>query len=678
MTRSSSSHPTPDFRALFESASGLYLVLTPDLTIVAVSDAYLQATMTKREEILGRRLFDVFPDNPDDPGATGVSNLSASLERVLRNRTSDAMAVQKYDIRRPESKGGGFEERHWSPVNSPVFGPNQQIAYIIHRVEDVTEFVRLKQQGVEQSKLTKELRTRAQKVEAEIFLRAQELQETNKKLLAANEELARLAAIVESSDDAIISKTLEGIVTSWNKGAERIFGYAAEEMISKPVSVLIPTDRFNEEPGIIERLKRGELIEQYETVRRRKDGKQIDVSLTISVIRNSEGRIIGASKIARDITQRKRAEEALRESEKRERSIVDSAYDAFIAIDSNSVITDWNRQAEVTFGWSREEALGKLLAETVIPPRYREAHTRGLKHFLETGEGPVLNKRIEITAMHRDGHEFLVELTITPIRFAESYIFSAFLRDITERKRMEAEIKDRSIQLEAANKELEAFSYSVSHDLRAPLRSIDGFSQALLEDYTDKLDAEGKDHLQRVRAAAQRMGQLIDDLLNLSRVTRSEMHREPVDLSALVRTIVADLRKREPDRQVILVIAEGLVVKGDANLLRLVLENLLSNAWKFTGHRACARIEFGVIQRNGIPTYFVRDDGVGFDMAYVGKLFGAFQRLHDRSQFQGTGIGLVTVQRIIHRHGGHIWAEAAVEQGATFYFTVGAERTVAV
>jgi PAS domain S-box-containing protein len=342
------------------------------------------------------------------------------------------------------------------------------------------------------------------------------------------------------------------------------------------------------------------------------------------------------------------------------------------------VITDWNRQAEVAFGWSREEALGKLLAKTIIPPRYQEAHTRGLKHFLETGEGPVLNKRIEIAAMHRDGHEFLVELTITPIRFAESYIFSAFLRDITERKRMEAEINDHSIQLEAANKELEAFSYSVSHDLRAPLRGIDGFSQALLEDYADKLDAEGKDHLHRVRAAAQHMGQLIDDLLTLSRLTRGEIRREPVDLSALARTIVADLQKTGSDRQVTCVIAEGLVVKGDPNLLRLALVNLLGNAWKFTGRQACARIEFGVTQRNGTPTYFVRDDGVGFDMAYVGKLFGAFQRLHDRSQFQGTGIGLVTVQRIIHRHGGQIWAEAAVEQGATFYFTVGAEKTVAV
>ena len=184
--------PTPDFRTLFESAPGLYLVLTPDLTIVAVSDAYLQATMTKREEILGRGLFQVFPDNPDDLGATGVRNLRASLQRVMQNRTADAMAVQKYDIRRPESAGGGFEERYWSPVNSPVFEADGQIAYIIHRVEDVTEFVRLKQAGMEQHKLTQELKTKTSQMEAEIYLRAQEVQNTNRKLETANRELAQL------------------------------------------------------------------------------------------------------------------------------------------------------------------------------------------------------------------------------------------------------------------------------------------------------------------------------------------------------------------------------------------------------------------------------------------------------------------------------------------------------
>lgn len=225
-------------------------------------------------------------------------------------------------------------------------------------------------------------------------------------------------------------------------------------------------------------------------------------------------------------------------------------------------------------------------------------------------------------------------------------------------------------QLQAANKELEAFSYSVSHDLRAPLRSIDGFSQALLEDYADKLDKQAKDYLVRVRAGSQRMGQLIDDILNLSQVTRSEMRHETVNLSELASTVVAELQRAEPERQVIFVIPQDLTTNGDTRLLRIVLENLLGNAWKFTAKRSEARIELGVANNDGQAAYFVRDDGAGFDMAYAGKLFGAFQRLHATTEFRGSGIGLATVQRIIHRHGGRIWAEGQVDKGTTFYFTL--------
>ena len=240
----------------------------------------------------------------------------------------------------------------------------------------------------------------------------------------------------------------------------------------------------------------------------------------------------------------------------------------------------------------------------------------------------------------------------------------ALQAEITERKRAEEALKQKT-------QELEAFAYSVSHDLRAPLRSIDGFSQALLEDYADRLDAAGQDYLHRVRAASQRMGQLIDDLLTLSRLTRREMRRQTVDLSGLAQAIVTELQQREPQRQVEFVIAEGLVAHGDEHLLRVVLENLLDNAWKFTAKHPRARIEFGVTQIEGRPAYFVRDDGVGFDMAYADKLFGVFQRLHSRTEFEGTGVGLATVQRIIHRHGGQVWVEGAPEQGATFYFTLG-------
>lgn len=236
---------------------------------------------------------------------------------------------------------------------------------------------------------------------------------------------------------------------------------------------------------------------------------------------------------------------------------------------------------------------------------------------------------------------------------------------------LEQSVNERTAELQVANRELEAFSYSVSHDLRAPLRAIDGFSQVLIEDYADQLDEQGKKYLGRVRLATQRMGYLIDDMLTLSRLTRAEMRRESVDLSAIAAEVLADLQRTDPERKVECRIESGLVAKGDAQLLRVALVNLLGNAWKFTGKTTNPRIEFGVNRSDtGAMEFFVRDNGAGFDMAYAEKLFGVFQRLHPASDFPGTGIGLVTVQRILHRHGGTVRGVGTPDQGATFYFTL--------
>ncbi len=234
---------------------------------------------------------------------------------------------------------------------------------------------------------------------------------------------------------------------------------------------------------------------------------------------------------------------------------------------------------------------------------------------------------------------------------------------------LEQRVRERTAELEAANRELESFSYSISHDLRTPLRSIDGFSKALLDDYFDLLDDSGKDYLKRVRGASQRMGELIDDILNLSRVTRNEMSRDEVNMSRIATKIAGDLKSASPDRQVDIRIHDGMVVQGDPRLLQVALQNLFDNAWKFTGRRENACIEFGVTENEGKQLYFVRDNGAGFDMRYAQKLFSPFQRLHSPDEFPGTGIGLATVQRVIKRHGGNIWTEAAVDRGATFYFT---------
>jgi light-regulated signal transduction histidine kinase (bacteriophytochrome) len=244
-------------------------------------------------------------------------------------------------------------------------------------------------------------------------------------------------------------------------------------------------------------------------------------------------------------------------------------------------------------------------------------------------------------------------------------------REQVETALAEAQLQARAVEM--ANKELEAFSYSVSHDLRAPLRTIDGFSAALVEDEAPNLSAEGKEHVRRIRAGAKRMSDLIDDLLRLSRVSRGELRKEPVDLQLIAMSVVAELRRAQPEREVTVEIADDLTAVADARLVRIILENLIGNAWKFTAKGAAAKIEVGARSEGGERIYFVRDNGAGFDMQYRDQLFGAFQRLHHEKDFAGTGIGLATVHRIVQRHGGRIWATGQVDAGATFEFTLTSE-----
>ena len=378
--------------------------------------------------------------------------------------------------------------------------------------------------------------------------------------------------------------------------------------------------------------------------------------------------------IAYQNLSRKQAEASTRTSEARFRAVAETANDAIITADRHGDIMHFNRAAERIFGYTSDEAVKQPLT-VLMPERFRRDHKEGLQRFLATGEARVVGKTVELAGRRRDGVEFPMELSLATWKIGDQAYFTGIVRDITQRRRAEGHIRQlnedmrvRTVELEAVNKELEAFSYSVSHDLRAPLRAIDGFSQVLLEDYAARLDDEGRGYLERVRAAAQRMGLLIDDLIKLSRVTRAELLMQKVDLSELAVGITAELRAREPQRHIELTIEAGLSADGDARLLRVALENLFSNAWKFTQTRDPAHIVFGRTQHNGLPAYFVQDDGVGFDAVYADKLFGVFQRLHDAHEFPGTGIGLATVQRVIHKHGGHIWAQSASGKGATFYF----------
>jgi len=346
------------------------------------------------------------------------------------------------------------------------------------------------------------------------------------------------------------------------------------------------------------------------------------------------------------------------------RAVADMASDGILSIDTRGDIIAANRAAERIFGYGGTELAGRPLTD-LLPEGLRVSVRDTLAQLMTALPPPT--RTMEILGLRKNGDEFPLALSLTLCRSGAETILAAVLRDIEWRTRVERELAAQRTHLEATNEELEAFSYSVSHDLRAPLRSIQGFSRVLLLDHLEHLPADGRDALQRICAATERMERLIDAMLSLSRVTRSELHEDVVDLSAIVRAVIADLQKHDPARRVEVTIEDGLAATGDTRLLRAVFENLLDNAWKATATRDPGRIEFGVTWQHGDCEFFVRDNGLGFDTAYAHKLFSPFQTLHRRVEFPGTGVGLATVQRIVKRHGGSVRAVGEPGHGAVFF-----------
>lgn len=822
-----------DFRRLFESAPGRYLVLSPDLTIVAVSDAYLRATLTGRESIIGRSLFDVFPDNPTDPAATGVRNVQASLDRVRKDKVADAMPIQKYDIRRPESEGGGFVERFWSPLNSPVFDAHGNLAFIIHRVEDVTEFVRLKARGQEQQDLTQKLQLQAEAAEAEIYIRTQQVAEASRQLKEANAELASLYQKTTELDRlktrffanishelrtplALILGPAEKLLSSSNLDenerrdlevlmrntrqllkhvndlldiakldaraldlnyvktdlaqlvrltAGHFEGLAREKQITYAIetktsvsaeldpektqrallNLLSNAFKFTPSLGMIrctlhaiENASRavievadsgpGVPLEWREVVferfrqadgdaARRFGGSGLGLAIAKDFIELHDGRIavgdapeggalfsielpttappgrhvsehtasslVGLSARAVVETLEERAEEP------KPSVVEDLEWPLVLVVEDNRDMNRFIRQClyseyrvEVAHDGREAIAKARLLKPDAIVTDIMMPEVSGVDLLAVVRQDRSLSHIpiLVVTAPADDGlqgkllrqgaSDYLMKpFSVEELRARLANLISAKLA--TEKDQyLKAQLELSNRQLEAANREMEAFAYSVSHDLRAPLRSIAGFGNILVRDYAAQLDDRGADYIRRMAAATQRMGELIDDLLRLSRIGRAQLRKQPTNLSAMATAIIQEMCLGEPARRVETTIEPDLQAEADPRLIRIVLDNLLGNAWKFTSKTPSAQIEFLSESQDGERVFVVRDNGAGFDMQYAGGLFSPFQRLHKPSEFSGTGIGLAIVQRVILRHGGRVWATSKPHSGAAFYFTI--------
>ena len=816
----------PDFKTLFESVPGLYLVLTPDLKIAAVSDAYLRATMTERENILGRGLFEVFPDNPDDPNATGVRNLAASLKRVLETKAQDVMPIQKYDIRRPAAEGGAFEERYWSPLNTPVFD-GQRISYIIHRAEDVTEFVRLKQQDQAQRQQAVQLQTRADQMETEIYLRGQELQRARDAAEEANKAKTQLFAnvshelrtpltlilgpvrrligsnvlsgsakrdleVVERNALMLLKHVNDLLDISKLEAGKLEMAYSkadlcrsvrltashfqslaeerrirvrlelpesqtaevdAEKLQRILINLLSNAFKFTPDGGEIHirlsaqnghallrvedsgkgipadaRQKIFEPFLQMDRGTSRVGGTGLGLTIVREFVELHGGTVradassLGGALFEVDLplqapkgrkvqwsfeqTESDLTTQALLDLETRSRSttrskLVGTTGPLVLVVEDNPDMSDYitaslAKAHRVVHAYDGREGLEKALllrpdvviSDIMMPQMSGDTMVRELRKHSELETTPVIlltaksDETLRAELLRVGVQDFLtkpfsvdelvarVDRLIADKRRGERSLHQAYQALEQLNAELEQRVLLRTSQLEDTIRELEAFSYSVSHDLKAPLRAIEGFSRILLEDYSDKLDDEANRVLGVIRTSVLKMTDLIEGLLQLARLGRQQLKTSPINMKFLAESVFEEAKSAAPGRKIECRIADMPLVSGDPTLMRQVLMNLISNAVKFTATRDNAMIEVGSRQTERETVFHVRDNGVGFDMKYANKLFTLFQRLHTGEKFEGTGVGLAIVQRGIHRHGGRVWAEGSENHGATFFFAL--------
>ncbi len=471
------------------------------------------------------------------------------------------------------------------------------------------------------------------------------------------------SAIVDSSDDAIISKDLNGIITSWNKSAERVFGYTAEEAIGKPITIVIPPDRLSEEPTILSRLKRGERVDHFETIRRRKNGALVNISLTISPVRDRQGTIVGASKIARDISERKR----LSELQERMAAIVESSDDAIISKDLEGVIRSWNHGAERIFGYKAEEIIGQHVSTITAPDRIDE-----IPNILERIRRGESVDHYETKRKTKDGRILTVSLTVSPIRDAAGNVTGAskVARDVTERVRQEQALRDANAALSRANADLQQFAYSASHDLQEPLRMVAAYSELLQKKFGGKLGAAGDEYIRHTVQGAMRMETLLRDLRTYTQVSTAEYEpTEDIDAAEVLKHAVANLEVVIRESGASIESTDLPSVRMYEFQLQQLFQNLIGNAIRYRGSEP-PRIGVSAQRKSAEWLFSIQDNGIGIAPEFKEQIFGIFKRLHTTTDYPGTGMGLAICQRIIERAGGRIWVESQLGGGSTFFFTV--------